>query len=136
MGRWATISTSAYSDPSYGQPPSLREIRREPWRAEVADPRPPGPSAGALVGASLWALGSAIVTAVVGVAALIILAGDPPTWYQPSMLTTGTVSLTGTISGLCLVEVAWVRWKLLAIGSTAIIIGALLTVAALTGIAS
>jgi hypothetical protein len=114
----------------------MRGTRREPWRAEVAEPRPQGPPAAALVGASLWALGSAIVTAAVGVAALIILAGDPPTWYQPSMLTTGIVSLAGTIGGLCLVEVARVRWKLLAIGSTAIIIAALLTVAALTGIAS
>jgi hypothetical protein len=65
---------------------------------------------------------------------LITVAGDAPTWYQPSMLTIGTVSLIGTIGGLFLVEVAWLRWKLLAVGSAAVIIAALLTVAALTGI--
>jgi hypothetical protein len=125
---------STYAGRPYGQPPPASGIRREPWYADAADGRKPGPSAAALVGASLWALGSAIVSVVVGAAALITVAGDPPTWYRPSMLMIGAVSLTGTIGGLRLVEIAWLRWKLLAIGSTAIIIAALLTVAAITDI--
>jgi hypothetical protein len=47
------------------------------------------------------------------------------------MLVAGGVALTGTIGGLRAAEIAWLRWKLLAIGTTAIIVAALLTVAAI-----
>jgi hypothetical protein len=85
------------------------------------------------VGASLWALGTALVGAIVAVAALIAVANDSPTWYPLSMLVTGGIGLTGTIGGLRLADIAWLRWKLLGIGSAAIIVAGLLTITALTG---
>jgi hypothetical protein len=127
-----TIDTSTYAGRPYGRPASASGIRSR--HIEAAGVRPPGPPAAVLVGASVWALGSAVVSAVVGAAALVTVAGDPPTWYKPSMLAIGAVSLIGTIGGLRLVEVAWLRWKLLALGTTATAIAALLTVAALAGV--
>jgi hypothetical protein len=117
-----------------GQPGSASWAHGGPPQSDLVDRYGrPVPSPAALVGVSLWALGSGIVGSLVAVAALITIAGDPPAWYQPSMLVTGGLSLAATIGGLWLAEMAWLRWKLLAIGTAAIVVAALLTVAALTG---
>lgn len=114
---------------------SLSYPDHEPWQTNLADEyAAPQPSAGVLVGVSLWALALAVVGAVTGAAALITVAGDPPAWYPPAILATGALSLTVTIGGLRLVEKAWLRWKLLGMGTAAIIVTALLTVAAISGV--
>jgi hypothetical protein len=136
MRKWATMDNSQRSGRLLGQPGPAGWAGDETWQSNVVDRQGSrAPSAAALVAASLWALASAIVSAAVAAAALITVAGDPPTWYQPSMLAIGSVSLAATIGGLWLAGIARLRWKLLAIGTAAIIVAALLTVAALAGIA-
>ncbi|HEX5997671.1 MAG TPA: hypothetical protein VFY84_21235, partial [Jiangellales bacterium] len=106
-----------------GVRPASRVDRRDRWV----------PPAGVLVVACLWALGSAVVGAVVGAAALIAVAGHPPTWYPLSVLTAGGVALISTVGGLLLAGIRWLRWKLLAIGTTAVIVAGLMTVTVLAG---
>jgi hypothetical protein len=78
-----------------------------PWQPNLADQySTPQPSTGVLVAVSLWALALAVVGAVTGAAALITVAGDPPTWYPPSILATGAASLTVTIAGC-----GWSKWR-------------------------
>jgi hypothetical protein len=125
----------AHYGPWPGQPPLTSGGYGEPWPANLAgQDSTRQPPAGVLVGASLWALALGVAGAVTGAAALITVAGDPPMWYPPAILATGAVSLIGAIGGLRLVEVAWLRWKLLALGTAAITVTALLTVAAITGL--
>jgi hypothetical protein len=127
-----TIAGSTHYGPWPGQPPLTSGAGRERWQPNLADRTRRAPSTGVLVGVSLWALALAVVGVVTGVAALITVAAGPPMWYPPSILVTGAVGLTVTIGGLRLVEIAWLRWKLLALGTAAITATALLTVAAIS----
>jgi hypothetical protein len=92
MVRWTFIDSSGH--------PGRRSGPADPAGGRV-------PAAGVLVGACLWALGSAVAGAVVGMAALVAVAGDPPAWFPPSVL---------------------------AVGTAAVLVAALLTVAVLVGI--
>jgi hypothetical protein len=129
------LDSSTHYGPWPGQPPLTGGMRHEPWQTNPADPHTtPQPSTGVLVGVSLWALALAVLGAVTGAAALITIVNGPPMWYPPSILAAGAVSLTVIIGGLRLVEVAWLRWKLFALGTAAVIVAALMTVAAISGI--
>jgi hypothetical protein len=82
------------------------------------------------VATCLWALGLAVAGAAVGVAALFVLAGDPPTWYPPAVVIAGLVGIATTATALGLVGIARLRWPMLGAGTAALVVAAVLTLAA------
>ena len=97
--------------------------------------RVPRPDQGPRLRHIAAACGWAALLGVIGLAIAIrgfvgVQVGDGASWYEPAILTTGTMGIGATVAAFLTVSRRRVPWILLGLASVALVVGMILTIAA------
>jgi len=97
--------------------------------------RVPRPDQGPRLRHIAAACGWAALLGVIGLAIAIrgfvgVQVGDGASWYEPAILTTGTLGIGATVAAFLTVSRRRVPWILLGLASVALVVGMILTIAA------
>jgi hypothetical protein len=127
---WAWWDTTRETPLPWEARARMRQRRAAGLRLPAPDD--PAPATGRMLGVCAWAALLGLVgLAVAGRALVAVLAGQAPTWYEPTVLLGCVLGIALTAAAYLTVHHAWLPWALLAAATVPLVVNLASTAVAL-----